>query len=161
MRVLATDWVPRLVNDGALEIVEEEAQPFGASTREIAQAISDTISVRSVTETMVEVLLSDSINKGLLVGIETDGTLPDPTTRYTAPAGIGSGSSSVWFTTPNTGTEIVRWYINGVLKLRRSQDLSTNRGATYAELGAVVGDKVQVCIEAGGVVGWWAEATLE
>ena len=160
MRVLSTDWVPRLENEGALEIVEEEAQPFGASTREIAQAISDTIAVRSVTETMVEVLLSDAINAGKLTGIEVDGTLPGPTTRYSAPSGMGSGTSTVWFTTPNTGTEIVRWYVDGVLKVRRSQDLSTNRGATYAELGAVVGDNVQVCIEAGGVVGWWAETTL-
>ena len=104
--------------------------------------------------------LADRQDSGELLDIACDETLPAPIERYVAPSGLGTAEWGVWFSTPDAGIEIVRWYVNGAIVLRREQDLTTNRSATIAELGAQPGDVVQVCIEAGGVVGWWGRLTI-
>ncbi len=54
----------------------------------------------------------------------------------------------------------MRWMVNGTVKLEREHDLTANRTATVAELGAVAGDTVQVCVVEDGIVGWWGSYKL-
>lgn len=83
--------------------------------------------------------------------------MPMANTRADAPTGLGIAAWGVWFSTPDSGTKMVRWYKNGALVVEREQDLATNRSITVDELGGILsGDVVQVCIVESGVVGWWA-----
>ena len=88
------------------------------------------------------------------------GELPQPTARYDAPGELGADGNGVWFGTPATGIEWVRWYVNGQLRAREQRDLSVDRSMALSTIGAVSGDVVQIAIEAGGVVGWWARISV-
>lgn len=104
--------------------------------------------------------LADRHHVGALLDVAYDGELPPPIDRPAAPSGLGTDGSGVWFSTPDIGQATLRWYVNGAIRLRREQELPANRSATLAELDAQSGDVVQVCVEAGGVVGWWARVTV-
>lgn len=116
----------------------------------------------AITWPMLLMYLADRQGAGALAGVQVWGeSLPVAQSRPAAPSGLGSAEWGVWFSSPDTGTAVVRWYVNGALKIRREQDLSVNRSATLSELGASSGAVVQIAIEDGaGVVGWWARVAL-
>lgn len=110
---------------------------------------------------MLLMYIADRQGAGALAGIQVWGESPPMAQeRLDAPTGLGSDANGVWFSTPDTGTAMVRWYVNGALKIRREHDLSVNRSATLAELGAVAGNVVQIAVEDAGVVGWWARIVV-
>ena len=154
------DWVPRFEDAGFDDLVKSVA-PNSYKGNVLLTELNESNGLSYCTWEMLAKYLADRQEAGALLGIAImDGPDAIPETRYDAPAGIGADSVSVWFSTPDTGTEYVRWYVNGELKISRQQDLASNRSATLAELGAEAGDVIQVCIEAGGVVGWWARITV-
>ena len=85
--------------------------------------------------------------------------MPAATSRPAAPTGLGSDGNAVWYSAPAPEAEtIARWYVNGALAARKTGQYANS--ATLAELGAQAGDVVQVCIEAGGIVGWWGRVAV-
>lgn len=122
---------------------------------QVSLAISETLSAE-----MLNLYIADRWAAGALTQIEHVGPMPGGIIRYSAPTDVATDGTAVWFAAPTAGTELVRWYVNTALKVARLQDLSVNRSASVAELGAAPGDVVQVAIEAGGVVGWWGRVTI-
>lgn len=154
-----SDYVP-LAQDAGLDAVLATVSLGGVSSQ-VLQRINDAIAFDVLYDyEMLAHYVADRDLAGVNVGEVTGGESVTPVARYESPTGIGSDGVGVWFSTPNTGTEIVRWYLNGAQKIERAQDLTSNRSATVAELGGVAGDIVQVCIVAGGVVGWWGRIVI-
>ncbi len=154
--LVRSDWIPRQ-QDAGLDTWIESVAPRSLVGEELALALAET----SLTVEMLAQYLADRHEAGALLDAKMiDGPAATGTTRYDAPSGLGADGNGVWFSTPSAGTEYVRWYVNGALVIRRQQDLTTDRSATLVELGATSGDTVQVCIEAGGVVGWWARVEV-
>jgi hypothetical protein len=103
--------------------------------------------------------IADRQHVGALLDVAYDGELPPPIERAAAPSGLGTDGAAVWFSTPEMTPETVaRWYVNGAPVARKTGQYANS--ATWAELGAAAGDVVQVCLEVGGVVGWWARLAL-
>ena len=158
--LVSSDWIPRF-QSGDFDTLIESLAPMGYSGSELLTKLNEANYISYCGIQMLAQYLADRQMAGALTGISLqDGPDVTGTERYVAPTGIGNSESGVWFTTPNTSTEYVRWYVNGELKIERQQDLSSNRSATLSELGASIGDVVQVCIVAGGVVGWWGRSQL-
>lgn len=156
MRFNKSDFIPCL-QDAGMDDVILSAFARSVTLAALTEAI-DNATTWNLSEADVAYYVGQRGGLGLTV---TGGSLPGAIERPDAPTGIGAGVESVWFTTPDTGTEIVRWYVNGALVLRREHDLATDRSATLAELGMPqAGDVVQIAIEANGVVGWWGRITL-
>lgn len=162
MILIENDWIPRF-EDGGFDSLIASLAPMGYSDDLLLRKLNEANGVSFCSGEMLSQYLADRHLAGALTSIQlVDISWPTPSgqSRYFAPAGIGSDSAGVWFTTPNTGAGIVRWHVNGAQKIERAQDLTTNRSATLAELGAVGAAVVQVCIVAGGVVGWWGRIQL-
>lgn len=158
--LISEDWVPRF-EDGGFDALIESIAPNGYKGNVLLTKLNEANTLPYCTWEMLAKYLADRQNAGALLGIEImDGPEATPTTRYDAPTGVGTDGTGVWFSTPNTGTEYVRWYVNGELKIRRQQDLASNRSATVAELEVQSNDIVQVCIEAGDVIGWWGRVQI-
>ena len=155
MRFSKADFVPRL-QDAGLDDVILTAFASSITLDTLTAAINDATEW-NLSPADVVFYIGERGGLGLTV---TGGSLPAATSRPEAPTGLGSAEWGVWFSAPDTGTATVRWYVNGGLRVRREQDLATNRSATLDELGAQVGDVVQVCIEENNVVGWWARVTV-
>lgn len=125
------------------------------------------INVNNATELGLNAdTLAEYIADRQLAGVFTDiraegGSLPAGIVRPDAISGIGQNGDGLWFSSPNTGTRVIRWYANGTLIVERSQDCAVNRSATKAELGCQVGSVVQICEVSAGVVGWWGRITVE
>lgn len=161
MRITTTDWLGRYADAGydalisGLAVQGLEGTAFlvelnlvGSQPAMNEKMLVEYVRNRQATGALIEVVIQEM------------GVLPEAVARPAAPTGLGAAAWGVWFSTPDTGVATVRWYVNGALKLRREHDLAANRSATLAELGAQAGDVVQVCVEAGGVVGWWARIEL-
>lgn len=154
--LIRNDWIPRQ-EDMGLDLYITSIAPQALVGRELELALQES----SLSIEMLAQYLADRHTAGELLDIElVDGPVVTGTDRYRAPSGIGTDGNGVWFSDPVAGTEVVRWYVNGELKLERQQDLATNRSATVAEMEAVSGDVVQVCIVSGGVVGWWGRVEI-
>lgn len=149
------DLIPRAADAGLDAVIRSLSYETIEDMPEFLARMNSQITPLRVTLGPLYQYLADRQAVGELLDVGCDAVLPDAIARYAAPTGLGAAEWGVWFSTPATGIEIVRWYVNGALVLRRSHDLASNRSATLAELGAQVGDVVQVCVEAGGVVGWW------
>lgn len=162
--VFLNDWIPLYVDAGAAALIRSLARQ-GLAADEFMAAFNAASALPGISWAQFKQLYADLRLAGELLDVQVDCAgdpdgLPPAVQRYAAPTGLGAAEWGVWFSTPDTGTEIVRWYLNGVLVLRREQDLTANRSATIAELRAQAGDVVQVCIEAGGVVGWWGRVAV-
>ena len=154
------DLIPRAADVGVDAVIRSLSYETLEDMPEFLARLNSQIAPLRLTLGPLYQYLADRQAVGALLDVGCDDMLPAAIARYAATTGLGADANGVWFSTPDTGTEIVRWYVNGALALRREQDLTTNRSATMAELGAQTGDVVQVCIEAGGVVGWWARVTV-
>ncbi len=152
------DYGPRLEDAGLDAVILSLVNPKILSEA-LATAVSLAIG-EDVSPNAIDLYIADRWEAGELSQVEHVGQMPGGTARYARPTGIGTDGTAVWFGTPASGIEIVRWYVNGALVIRRQHDLSTNRSASAAELGAVPGNVVQIAIEAGGVVGWWGRITI-
>lgn len=160
--LLSDDWIPRLKDGGGDALIESVAPSAyqGSMLIQKLNEFNDTGIIVNIE--MLAQYLADRYLAGEMIGvIITGGPEATGTERYDAPTGIGQDENGIWFSTPDTGTEYVRWYVNGQRKIERQQDLASNRSATLAELGAGSGDVVQVCVVAGGVVGWWGRVVVE
>lgn len=154
------DLIPRAADAGVDAVIRSLSYETIEDMPEFLARINSQITPLRITLGPLYQYLADRQAAGALLDVGCDAELPDAIARYAAPTGLGTAEWGVWFSTPDTGTKIVRWYVNGALVLRRAQDLASNRSATLAELGAQPGDVVQVCIEAEGVVGWWGRVTV-
>ena len=154
------DLIPRAADAGVDAIIRSLSFETIEDMPEFLTRLNSQMTPLRITLGPLYQYLADRQAVGELLDVGCDAALPGAIARYAAPTGLGTAEWGVWFSTPDTGTEIVRWYKNGGLVLRRSQDLTTNRSAMLLELGAQAGDVVQVCIEAGGVVGWWGRITV-
>lgn len=154
------DLIPRAADAGLDAVIRSLSYETIEDMPEFLTRMNSQIAPLRVTLAPLLQYLADRQAVGELLDVGYDAALPVAIARYAAPTGLGAAEWGVWFSTPDVGTEIVRWYLNGAIVLRRAQDLTTNRSATIAELGALPGDVVQVCIEAGGVVGWWGRLTV-
>lgn len=154
----SADWIPKYQKFWESDDIIQEVANSSYSDNILLTALSDRGAAWTIP--MLAQYLADRQNATIpaLVGVLLSGDgvpIVTPTIRYDAPAGLGTDGVGIWFSTPNIGIEIVRWYVNGTQKVERPQDLATNRSATLAELDASPSDNIQVCIVAGGVVGWW------
>jgi hypothetical protein len=154
------DLIPRAADAGLDAVIRSLSYETIEDMPSFLARMNSQITPLRLTQGPVEQYLADRHAVGALLDVAYDSELPLPVERAAAPSGLGAAEWGVWFSTPDTGTEIVRWYMNGALVLRREQELSTNRSVTLAELDSTAGDVVQVCIEAGGVVGWWGRVQL-
>lgn len=161
MRIVSTDWIPRCADAGYDAIIESLA-PQGLDGEAFVAALNQAGSQPDFNTAMVITYISDRQVANALQSVEVAdfGELPPYTLRYGAPGGLGTDGSGVWFGQPATGAEWVRWYVNGQLRAREQRDLAADRYMLLATIGAVAGDVVQIAIEAGGVVGWWARIVL-
>jgi hypothetical protein len=150
------DLIPRAADAGLDTVVRSLSYETIEDMPEFLAQMNSQITPLRVTYGPLLQYLADRQAVGELLDVGCDEALPEPITRPDAPTGLGAAEWGVWFSAPDSGTSIVRWYVNGALKLRREHDLATNRSVTMEELGAQAGDVVQIAIEAGGVVGWWA-----
>jgi len=115
-----------------------------------------------LTEDLLLLYMADRQASGFLLDLkEVDGALPRGQVRSVAPAGFGQSETGIWFSTPTEGTVKMYWYVNGGLKTTTTNDLTTNRGITKAELGCVAGDVIQACIVVDGIIGWWGRVVVE
>lgn len=94
-------------------------------------------------------LLADLRYVGDLPSIDVS-ELPTAIERAAAPSGIGINAENVWVSPPGA-TYILRFYVNGILKITLDNYYIT----TLASLGAVSGDVVQICQVVADVPGWW------
>lgn len=154
------DLIPRAADAGVDAVIRSLSYETIEDMPEFLTRLNSQVAPLRLTLGPLYQYLSDRQAGGTLLDVGCDEALPTAIARYAAPTGLGAAEWGVWFSTPDTGMEIVRWYLNGALVLRREQDLASNRSATLAELGAQAGDVVQVCIEAGGVVGWLARVSV-
>lgn len=158
--LVSDDWIPRF-EDGGFDDLVRSVAPYGYSGNVLLTELNENNHLAYCGWEMLTQYLADRHLAGELTGIHVmDGPEAVGTDRYRAPSGIGTDGNGVWFSDPDTGTEILRWYVNGEKKVEREQDLATNRSATLAELEAASGDVVQVCVVAGGVVGWWGRIQI-
>lgn len=152
MRFSKSDFVPRLQDAGMDGVI---LTAFASSiTLEALTAAVNAATEWQLAPADIVHYISERGGLGLTV---TGGSLKAATDRPDAPTGLGTGSGGIWFSTPDEGEMMVRWYVNGALSIEREHDLATNRSATLAELGAVTGNNVQVCLVEDDVVGWWAK----
>ena len=154
------DLTPRAADAGVDAVIRSLSYETIEDMPEFLARLNSQITPLRITLGPLYQYLADRQAVGALLDVGCDAVLPEAIARYAAPEGLGAAEWGVWFSTPDSGTEIVRWYLNGALVLRREQELSSNRSATIAELGAHAGDVVQVCVEAGGVVGWWGRISV-
>lgn len=118
--------------------------------------LEDLSGLRNLTWDEVKQFISDSMNAGLMVGIDLSGdTMPTAISRAAAPSGIGCAGGNVWVTPPGE-TYSLRFYRNGEYKLSMENYYITS----LESLDAVSGDVVQICRVVGGVVGWWARIAV-
>lgn len=161
-KLLGDDWIPQL-EDGGLDALMVSAMESGLTGAALLRHLSPAVVGTTPTVDMLTFYLADRWLAGLLSNIAlVDGPAVVRTgvSRDAAPATLGNDGTTVWFTTPNSGTVTVRWYCNGVQKVQRAQDVSSDRDATLVELGATIGDIVQVCVVTASVVGWWGRRVL-
>lgn len=160
--LISDDAIPRLESAGWDLTIISTSYAL-SSDNLLLSALENTVPGIASFDLLAEYMADGKLAGRIPANIKLVGDPPvfPGTLRYDAPTGLGTDGSGVWFSTPNTDTEIVRWYVNSELKIERSQDLATNRSATLAELEAAPGDTVQVCIvTAGGIVGWWGNILL-
>lgn len=158
--VTDSDWIARYQDAGYDALIASVAGRCLADDAFI-ELVNLIGSQPAITWPMLLMYLADRQGAGALAGVQVWGeSLPVAQLRPAAPAGLGAAEWGVWFSTPDTGTAMVRWYVNGALKIRREHDLSVNRSATLTELGAATGSVVQIAIEDASVVGWWARIVI-
>lgn len=149
-----------MLQDAGLDAVIESLVNPRISLADLTTAIN-AVTEWTLTEDIVTQYIAQRWEAGALLTItHRGGGMAGGEVRPAAPTGLGLAEWGVWFGAPDAGTKTVRWYVNGALAIRRSHDLTANRSATLTELGAQAGDIVQVCIEAGGVVGWWGRISV-
>lgn len=154
------DLIPRAADAGLDNVIDSLSnETLDDMPTFVARMNSQITPLRLTIKPLLQ-YVADRQHVGKLLGVGYDGELPTPIERPAAPTGLGTDGNGVWFSTPDIGTAMMRWYVNGAIRIRREHDLATNRSATVGELGAQAGDVVQVCVEAGGVVGWWARITI-
>lgn len=154
------DLIPRAADAGVDDVVRSLSYETIDDVPEFLTRLNSQITPLRITHEPLLQYVADRQGTGALLDIGCDEALPAAISRYTAPTGLGADSSGVWFGTPDTGTEWVRWYVNGAPAAREQRDLASNRYMALETIGAVPGDVVQICIEAGGVVGWWARIVV-
>ena len=160
--VFLNDWIPLYVDAGASTLIHSLARQ-GLGADEFIAAFNAASSQPPISWAQFKQLYADLQFVGQLLDVQVDPDaegIPPAVQRSAAPTGLGAAEWGVWFDAPDSGVAIVRWYVNGMLRVRREQDLTTNRSATLTELEAQLGDVVQVCIEKNDVVGWWARVTV-
>lgn len=154
------DLIPRAADAGLDLVIRSLSYETIDDMPEFLARMNSQITPLRMTHGPLLQYIADRQAIGELLDVGCDETLPDAITRPVQPGGIGAAVWGMWFSTPDTGTAIVRWYVNGALVLRREHDLATNRSATREELGAQTGDVVQIAVEGAGVVGWWGRIVL-
>lgn len=155
---IRNDYNSRLEDAGLDTVILSLVNPK-ITSQALATAVSLAIG-EDISADAVDLYIADRWEAGKLSQIEHVGQMPGGVERYDAPTGMGTDGTTIWFGPPMSGIEVVRWYVNSALKISRVQDLSSNRSASVAEIGAISGDVVQVAIESGGVVGWWGRIAI-
>ena len=162
--VFLNDWIPLYCDDGSVSALVKSLARQGLSDVAFIAGFNAASAFPAISWLQFLQLYADLRFAGQLldvqVNLNADEVMPPAVERPAAPSGLGTDGNGVWFSTPTSGLATLRWYVNGAIRLRREQDLATNRSVTLAELDAQPGDVVQVCVEAGGVVGWWARVTV-
>ncbi len=133
--------------------------------------ISDWAGIQELTIDQIKQLISDlTLTKKLEWAAMAGDQLPTPITRPAKPTGISIAAGSLSVNAPEAPYEL-RFYVDGVLKTSRQIN-----SATLTELGAAVGNVIQVChvavadvvdtetpqaiVTPKGTIGWWAKITV-
>lgn len=155
MRFSKSDFVPRLMDAGLDET--------------ILTSFSSSIQVPALTEiineaTGLELGDADVVHyiseRGGLGLTATGGSLRGETARLGAPGGVAADSEGIWFDVPSEGDRIVRWYVNGEMKVEELRDLAVNRYMALGDIGATQGDIVQTALIENDVCGWWSRIQI-
>lgn len=161
-KIINLDWVPRYVNSGAVTIINDLSFD-NLEISEFVKKFNNRIdeSLPSLDQNMLLQLVSDLKSNGLtpLIGLD-DGQLGISDIRDAAPTGFGNDGTGVWFSEPSSGTKTTAIYVNGIFKLSQVKDLSSDRGFNLSAIGAIPGDKVQICFITNDVVGFWGEREI-
>ena len=159
MLLVLDDFVPRYEDAGYTAVITEAARQLLQDDALLSEVNKG--SLPDINETAFLTLYADLKRAGKLDAVQMFGGVQLPgTERYAAPTGLEADADGVWFTTPDKGVEIVRWYVNGELRAEETHNLVNNRYMALSQIDAGNNDVVQVCIVAGGVVGWWARITV-
>ena len=170
VRFTRDDLIPWLESQGVAAQLRKWL-PRNPSPDILQWIISDWASIQELTINQIKQLISDlTLTKKLEWAAMSGDLLPSPITRPAKPAGIAIAAGSVSVMAPDAPYEL-RFYVDGVLK--KSGQINS---ATIAELGAAVGNVIQVChvavadvtdpetpqaiITPRGTIGWWAKITV-
>ncbi len=161
--IMRSDWVPRYQDAGYDQLVDDITTKYAQlSIDNLTFLLNYSGELHDLTSDLTLIMLQDLYINGLISMVLLEGApISGGTNRQDAPAGFGQDGSSVWFSTPSTGTYDILWYVNGALTLtQEDQDVSSSRSASKASLGTEVDDIVQVAIVDENVVGWWGRVTI-
>lgn len=161
MIVTTNDWIPRYEDAGYVQLVRNLALEFLDFDTFVVK-LNQQGTLYPLNANLVNELLRDFYTTGLAVNVLLDGSPPEAGIgRPTRPTGLGQNASDIYFSTPAVGSYQVNWYKNGELKISRVQDLATFRSVTKGEMGAIVGDVIQVALVDDNVVSYWGRVTVE
>ena len=150
MKFLKSDCIP-MWEDAGLDATILSAFNTSISLQDLVDAVNAAVPL-TFTASDLALYISDRGGLGLTV---TGGSLRPPTPRLRAPEGLVADATGVWFDSPAEGVVMVRWYVNGEVRLEEERDLESNRYCALSAIGAVGGDIVQIAFVAGDMCGWW------
>jgi len=162
------DLIPRAADAGVDAVIRSLSYETIEDMPEFLARLNSQITPLRVTLGPLLQYLADRQFVGALVDVAFDGELPPPIERPAAPTGVGTDGSAVWYTEPAPDeATVARWYVMGSLRVCKTGQFANSvsmaeleAGMTGEPIQIVPGNKVQVCIEAGGVVGWWRRITV-
>lgn len=161
--IIRDDWICRYQDAGydAL-IMSITARYPKIDLSNLTFLINDSGTLPDVDSNLVMQMISDYRTNSFIRDVLVDGNLPAAgTIRIGNPGGVDQDASTIWFTTPNTGTYDIHWFVNGTLtEVVKDADVSTDRSIAKSTLSVSAGDVVQVSLAQGGISGWWARITV-
>jgi hypothetical protein len=149
------------MQDAGLDEAIREELPRQITLADLVNEVNNAWGVMDVTQDMLAQYLADRQAAGQFLDITTSGgSLPEGVSRAEAPTGFGQDGDGIWFSTPNSGTHMMAWYVNGTLKFTEVVDTANNRYMIKSRLGVEAGDIIQACVVENGVFGWWGRVEV-
>jgi len=155
--IYSDDLISRLENMGAVSVIDAWADE-NIPSEVLTFLVAHETNMPGLNWDQVKLLLADLLLAGKITGINVYGdSLDGGITRPPAPTDLGAvKDGNVWCNAPGGGSYSLRFYNNLELKTTLTDYFLTD----CTTLGAVSGDKIQICQVAAGIVGWMAEIEI-